>query len=422
MWLLSKLLERIIKLGQLTIIDHRGTVRVFGSLDPTMPNVVVRFTDAGAPNFVARNPRLGAGEAYMDGRMLVEQGDIRDLLTIFRGNGRWEDGNAGLKSRGILRRGFAHLNGQLDRLNWQLRSRRNVAHHYDLDDRLYSLFLDKDRQYSCGYFATGTEALEDAQAAKLGHIAAKLHLAPGQRVLDIGSGWGGMALFLNRVADVDVLGITLSQEQLKVARGRAEQAGVADRVKFELVDYRAIEGEFDRIVSVGMFEHVGPQHYGTFFRKCRSLLSPQGVMLLHSIGRIGKPGVTDAWTMKYIFPGGYNPSLSEIVKASETTRMILTDVEVLRLHYAFTLDHWFERTVAHRDEIIGLYDERFFRMWEFYLAGAASAFRFGGLVNFQMQYVRDRHAIPITRDYMSEAEQVIMQRMHPVGRISKANN
>jgi cyclopropane-fatty-acyl-phospholipid synthase len=411
MWLLSKLLKRIIKRGQLTLIDHRGKTRVFGVPDPAMPHVVVRFTDKAAPNFVARNPRLGAGEAYMNGRMVVEQGDIRDLLTIFRGNGRWEDGNNGLKAKGVLRQALGYVQGRVDRLNWQLRSRRNVAHHYDLDDRLYSLFLDTDRQYSCGYFATGKETLDEAQSSKLAHIAAKLHLAPGQRVLDIGCGWGGMALFLNRVADVDVLGITLSEEQLKVARQRAAAAGVADRVKFELIDYRAMTGQFDRIVSVGMFEHVGPQHYGTFFRQCRALLSADGVMLLHTIGRMGKPGVTDPWTMKYIFPGGYNPALSEIVKASEPTRMIVTDVEILRLHYAMTLDQWFERTVAHRAEITALYDERFYRMWAFYLAGAASAFRYGGLVNFQLQYVRDRHALPITRDYMGAAEKLFAPRI-----------
>lgn len=404
MWILPKLLKRLIKRGQLTIVDYKGHSRTFGTPDPAMPDVVVRFTDRSAPDFIARNPRLGAGEAYMEGRLVVDRGDIRDLLTIFRGNGTWEGGNAGVRTKGVLRRTFDQVRGRLDRLNWQLRSRRNVAHHYDLDDRLYSLFLDADRQYSCAYFRQGDEPLAVAQQDKLAHIAAKLHLKPGQRVLDIGCGWGGMALYLHRTFDVDVMGITLSEEQLKVARQRAADAGVSDRVKFELLDYRAVEGRFDRIVSVGMFEHVGPRHYQTFFRKCRSLLEEDGVMLLHTIGRMGKPGVTDPWTLKYIFPGGYNPSLSEIVAASEPTRMIVSDVEVLRIHYALTLDHWYDRTCARRDDIIALYDERFFRMWQFYLAGAASAFRFGGLVNFQIQYVRNRHALPITRDYMFEKE------------------
>ena len=224
-------------------------------------------------------------------------------------------------------------------------------------------------------------------------------------MLDIGCGWGGMALYLNRVADVDVLGITLSEEQLKVARQRAADAGVADRVKFELIDYRALTGSFDRIVSVGMFEHVGPRDYRTYLAKCRDLLSDDGVMLLHTIGRLGGPGVTDAFTAKYIFPGGYNPALSEIVRANEGLRFLLTDVEVLRLHYAHTLDHWYDRTVAARDEIVRLYDERFYRMWTFYLAGAGAAFRFGGLVNYQLQFAKNRHALPITRDYMIAEEQ-----------------
>lgn len=223
-------------------------------------------------------------------------------------------------------------------------------------------------------------------------------------MLDIGCGWGGMALYLNRVADVDVLGITLSEEQLKVARRRAEEAGVADRVRFELMDYRAVQGRFERIVSVGMFEHVGAPYYETFFRKCRSLLAEDGVMLLHTIGRMGKPARTDAWTAKYIFPGGYNPALSQIVAASERTRLILADVETLRLHYAHTLRHWYDRTNAARDAIVQLYDERFLRMWQFYLAGAICAFRNGGLVNYQLQYIRSRDAVPITRDYMVEAE------------------
>jgi cyclopropane-fatty-acyl-phospholipid synthase len=279
-----------------------------------------------------------------------------------------------------------------------------VAHHYDLSDRLYDLFLDVDRQYSCAYFTDPGNSLDLAQADKKAHIAAKLHLKPGQRVLDIGCGWGGMALYLNRVAEVEVLGITLSEEQLKVARGRAEQAGVADRVKFELIDYRRVEGRFDRIVSVGMFEHVGVPHYRTFFRKCRALLSEEGVMLLHTIGRMGRPGTTDAFTTKYIFPGGYNPALSEIVAASEQEKMIAADVETLRYHYAHTLAHWYRRTAEKEAEIVALYDERFFRMWQIYLAGAYVAFRYGGMVNYQIQYLRHRDAVPITRDYIFEEE------------------
>ena len=252
-----------------------------------------------------------------------------------------------------------------------------------------------------------SNSLEQAQSDKKAHIASKLHLKPGQRVLDIGCGWGGMALYLNRVADVDVVGVTLSEEQLRVARARAEAAGVADRVRFELIDYRALTGTFDRIVSIGMFEHVGVPHYPAFFLKCRELLAEEGVMLLHTIGRLGVPGKTDAFTLKYIFPGGYNPALSEIVAASEPARLIVSDVEALRLHYGMTLDHWYDRTMAAREAIVALYDERFFRMWTFYLAGARAAFVHGNLCNYQIQYIRNRRAVPIIRDYMREVEQVL---------------
>ena len=254
------------------------------------------------------------------------------------------------------------------------------------------------------YWTDPASTLERAQQDKLAHIAAKLALKPGQRVLDIGCGWGGMALYLNRVADVDVVGVTLSAAQIKVARQRAEAAGVAGRVKFELIDYRDVTGQFDRIVSVGMFEHVGPASYESFFRKCRNLLTDDGVMLLHTIGRMGTPGVTDGWTAKYIFPGGYSPSLSEIITASETASLIATDVETLRLHYAYTLREWYKRVVEHRAEIEALYDARFFRMWQFYLAGAATSFEGGSMCNFQVQYARRRDTLPITRDYMALAE------------------
>ncbi len=404
MWLLSKLLRPVVKRGQLTLIDASGKSYVFGMADGAFPTVVARFTDKGVLNAIARNPRLGFGEAWIDGRIVMETGDIADLLTLFRSNAPWEKGQKVLRPKGPLRRALGVIGGKFDRINWERKSKRNVAHHYDLNDRLYDLFLDADRQYSCAYFTDPTNSLEGAQLDKKAHIAAKLALAPGQRVLDIGCGWGGMALYLNRVAGVEVLGVTLSEEQLKVARDRADAAGVADKVKFELIDYRKVAGQFDRIVSVGMFEHVGPRHYGEFFYKTRELLSEQGVMLLHTIGRMGKPGTTDPFTAKYIFPGGYNPSLSEILAASQSARMIATDVEVLRLHYAYTLEEWYRRTTAAEDAITALYDARFFRLWQFYLAGAASAFRFGGLVNFQVQYVRNRNALPITRDYMAEAE------------------
>jgi cyclopropane-fatty-acyl-phospholipid synthase len=295
---------------------------------------------------------------------------------------------------------------RLFKTNTLKRARRNVSHHYDLSDELYELFLDEDKQYSCAYFTDPKNSLEKAQLDKKAHIAAKLALEPGQRVLDIGCGWGGMALYLNKVADVDVLGVTLSEHQLKIARERAASAGVADRVKFELQDYRLIEEQFDRIVSVGMFEHVGVQHYDEFFAKCRKLLKPDGVMLLHTIGKLGDPsGSPDPFTDKYIFPGYHIPALSEMLTASQKVRLIASDIENLRLHYALTLEHWLDRAAKARKQIIAMYDERFMRMWDYYLAGGIVMFESGAACNYQVQYIRERTALPITRDYMSEAEQ-----------------
>ncbi|MGC6330484.1 class I SAM-dependent methyltransferase [Rhizorhabdus sp. FW153] len=403
MSLFDRFAGHLFKRGEMTIILADGEARHYGTPDPALKPVTIRFVDRGVPAFIARNPHLHAAEAFMEGRLVIEQGDIRDLVDLVRANGRWEEGRITLRGtfRHLIR---DRLRAMVQSVNWATRSKSNVAHHYDLNDRLYDLFLDADRQYSCAYFTGPDVDLDTAQADKKAHIAAKLHLSPGQRVLDIGCGWGGMALYLNRAADVDVLGITLSEEQLKVARQRAADAGVSDRVKFELIDYRALEGKFDRIVSVGMFEHVGVPQYETFFAKCRDLLTEDGVMLLHTIGRLGVPGKTDAFTLKYIFPGGYNPALSEIVAASEPARMIVTDVETLRLHYGMTLDRWYDRTVAARDAIVALYDERFYRMWTFYLAGARAAFYHGNLCNYQVQYVRNRRTLPITRDYMIDTE------------------
>lgn len=410
MWLLDKLLRRVVKTGELSLTTAAGKEYRYGARDPGRPTVAARFTDRRVPFDIIYDPALGAGEAYMNGRLVLERGDLLDLVTLFQGDSPWDKGRANESKVSRLING---IRARAGRLNWQHRSRRNVAHHYDLSDQLYDLFLDADRQYSCAYFVDPTRDLEEAQAAKKAHIAAKLCLSPGQRVLDIGCGWGGLAFYLNQVADVDVLGITLSQEQLGVARRRALELGVADRVKFELLDYRNVQGPFDRIVSVGMFEHVGPPHYVTFFRKCRDLLTEDGVMLLHTIGRMGGPGVTDAWTTKYIFPGGYSPALSEIVGASERTKLIAADVETLRLHYAHTLKIWYDRVTEKQPEIEALYDARFFRMWQFYLAGAWAAFRYGGLANFQVQFIRSRDALPITRNYMTEAEDRLTNDVRP---------
>jgi len=403
MALFDRFLAHRVKRGVLTIIRPDGSRVALGEPDPDLSDVTVRFTDRAAEFAILSNPGLAAAELFMDGRLVIEAGDIRALVHLLKGNDLWEEGRASLSpilpvrmAKGVLRR--------IDRINDARRSKRNVAHHYDLSDRLYDLFLDADRQYSCAYFTDAGAGLEQAQADKKAHIAAKLALESGMRVLDIGCGWGGTALYLHAKTGAEVLGVTLSEEQLTVARGRAMEAGVADKVRFELTDYRHVTGTFDRIVSIGMFEHVGPVHYRTYLKKCRDLLTGDGVMLLHTIGRLGNPGVTDDFTAKYIFPGGYNPALSEIVRANEGLRFLITDIEVLRLHYALTIDIWYDRTVAARDAIVTLYDERFYRMWLFYLAGAGAAFRYGHYANYQIQFARNRHALPITRDYMFEEE------------------
>ena len=377
-------------------------------------HLTVRFTDRKVAFDLLKNPRLGLGEAYMDGRLVIEDGTILDLLEMIVGSNRWEDWGEGRKA---ISKGKISL-AKLFKRNNLKRARRNVAHHYDLKDELYELFLDEDKQYSCAYFTDPANSLERAQLDKKAHIAAKLALQPGQRVLDIGCGWGGMALFLHKVAGVDVLGVTLSEHQLKIARERASAAGVSDHVKFELIDYRLLDETFDRIVSVGMFEHVGIKHYDEFFAKCRELLKPDGVMLLHTIGKLGEPSSSpDPFTDKWIFPGYYLPSLSDMTTASEKVRLIPSDVENLRLHYALTLRHWLERATKARAKIEKMYDARFFRMWEFYLAGGIVMFENGAACNYQVQYIRDRRALPITRDYMLETE----RRYREIGAASSAS-
>jgi len=396
--MIERLIDKLMSKGQLTLVMPDGKRRTYGPGGGK--SLRVRVTDRKTLFAIARNPRLGLGEAYMDGRLIVEDGTILDLMRLVVGANRWEDKG---KGRAAMNKGKGKWKA-LFRRNKAKASRRNVAHHYDIGNDLYRLFLDEDMQYSCAYFTDPANSLEQAQADKKAHIAAKLFLKPGQKVLDIGCGWGGMALYLNRVANVDVLGITLSEEQLKVARRRAEEAGVSGRVKFELIDYRELDGTFDRIVSVGMFEHVGAAHFDEFFAACRNLLADDGVMLLHTIGKYGKAAAPDPFTDKWIFPGYHLPSISQLAAATERQRLITSDFEMLRVHYAYTLQHWLERTRANRDKIIALHDERFFRMWEFYLSGGVVAFESGSMCNFQAQYIRDRNALPITRDYMIEKE------------------
>ena len=400
MSVIGKLIDTLLKEGSITVVEPAREPRTYGPGGGK--HLTIRLADRKVVFDLLRNPRLAAGEAYMDGRLNVEGGTILDLLEMITRSNRWEEGGRGRKIYGKSK--LKKLTA-LIRRNDPRRSRRNVAHHYDLGNELYETFLDADMQYSCAYYTDPNNRLEQAQADKKAHIAAKLNLKAGQKVLDIGCGWGGTALYLHRVAGVDVLGITLSERQLEVARKRAKDAGVADHVRFELIDYRALDGQFDRIVSIGMFEHVGARHYDEFFSKCARLLKPDGVMLLHTIGRLGGTSTApDPFTDKYIFPGYHIPSLSQMSASSARARLITSDVEILRLHYAYTLREWLRRTRAARDKIVAMYDERFFRMWEFYLSGGVVMFETGAGCNYQVQYVRDRNALPITRDYMAAAE------------------
>ncbi|WP_395621888.1 class I SAM-dependent methyltransferase [Sphingomonas daechungensis] len=397
MALIGRFIEQILPVGSITLVQPDGGRETYGPGGGK--HVTVRLHDRRAAFELFRNPRLKLGEHYMDGRLTIEDGTILDLLELIVGAKPWEQG----KRKG-LGKGKAKAFKRFFRRNDPTKSRRNVAHHYDIGNQLYELFLDRDLQYSCAYFTDPDNSLEQAQEDKKAHIAAKLYLKPGQKVLDIGCGWGGTALYLNRVADVDVLGITLSEEQLKVARQRARDAGVSDRVRFELIDYRHLDGHFDRIVSIGMFEHVGAAHYDEFFAKCRDLLTDDGVMLLHTIGKLGGPGTPDPFTDKWIFPGYHLPSLSQMSTSTEKVKLIASDFEMLRLHYAYTLREWLRRFTNAHDKVVELYDEKFFRMWEFYLAGGIVMFESGAACNYQVQYIRDRRAVPITRDYMAEAE------------------
>lgn len=398
---LVRFLANLLRSGQLTLIDVKGRRVSLGRRDaatpPDEPHVVVRFADRRTELKIAADPGLYAGEAYMDGRLIVESGTIYDLLAIVTRN-------AGRSVAGGLLERWRHRWGprlrRLQQSNPIARARANVAHHYDLSRALYERFLDRDLQYSCGYFERPDMPLEAAQEAKKRLIARKLLMRDGQRVLDVGCGWGGLALSLAQAAKVEVLGITLSREQLEHARARAAAAGLGDRVRFELSDYREVEGTFDRIVSVGMFEHVGEPHYDEYFAAIRARLSPDGVALVHSIGRSDGPGATNPWIRKYVFPGGYSPALSETIPAIERSGLWLTDLEIWRMHYAETLRHWRARFAAKRAEIAALYDERFCRMWEFYLAGSECAFRYQGHVVFQAQLARSVDAVPPTRAYM----------------------
>lgn len=397
--LLTNVLNRVIKVGTLNLIDAYGKKHIFKGADG--PSVSIRLHDPSLPRKIAFNPQLHAGEAYMNGSLTVEDAGIYDFLDFMARNIRASGGWASLPR---LKSIFDFAVRNLHQFNPEGWARYNVAHHYDLSEQFYDLFLDADKQYSCAYFEDGTETLETAQDLKKRHIAAKLLLQPGQRVLDIGSGWGGMGFYLAENADVTVTGVTLSTEQLKASRRRAAAKSLDGRVEFHLRDYRKQEGIFDRIVSVGMFEHVGVRHYGEFFSKVNRLLKDDGVALLHTIGRLHGPGVTCPWIRKYIFPGGYNPALSEIVTATEKCGLYVTDVETLRLHYAETLKRWRRRFLANRDQAARLYDERFCRMWEYYLSCSEVAFRHLGLAVFQIQLAKNMDSVPLSRTYIGDWE------------------
>lgn len=402
MRLLGNMLQKFVKTGTLTVIDAAGRRHVFSG-EPG-PQVTMRFHDPKLPNKIFRNPELAVGEAYMDGTLTFEGGSVYDFLYLFSLN----RGSLGSYPLQILVRRVSRLLRSVQQHNPVGKAEKNVAHHYDISRELYKLFLDEDMQYSCAYFLHEDDTLEQAQRQKKNHLASKLLLRPGQKVLDIGCGWGGLALHLAQAADVEVLGVTLSKEQLAVARERAAALGLEDRVRFELRDYRHVEETFDRIVSVGMFEHVGVNHYPEFFAKVGSLLARDGVAVLHSIGRMSPPGSTSPWIRKYIFPGAYAPSLSEVFRAVEQKQLWVADVEVLRLHYARTCHEWYLRFQANRDKALRLYDERFCRMWEFYLAAVEMTFRHGSAMVFQMQLCHRRDAVPLTRDYITDSDRSLL--------------
>ncbi len=395
---LEVVLRSVMRHGTLRLTTSRGTTLEFG--DGTGAPVAVRFKTRAAEWAVLLDPELAVAECYMDGTLVIERGSIADFLALAFSQDHSGKPPGWMRLQWLLR----YLWRRLAQFNPPTRARKNVAHHYDLDQRLYALFLDADRQYSCAYFEHPEQSLDDAQLAKKRHLAAKLLARPGARVLDIGSGWGGLGLYLAEICRARVTGITLSQEQFALSRRRADEKDLAGRIEFRLQDYRDVEDKFDRIVSVGMFEHVGVGFYDAFFRKCAQLLSDKGVMLLHSIGRSEGPGITNPWISKYIFPGGYIPALSEVLPAVERAGLLVTDIEILRLHYAETLKHWRERFLAHREDLLKTYDERFVRMWEFYLAASEMTFREQGMMVFQLQLTKRQGVVPITRDYIGREE------------------
>lgn len=397
--LIETFLGRLIKKGELTVLTADGRKRVFRGREP-LHKVTIRFMDKQVERQIALNPQMAVPEAYVDGRLLVEEGDLRDFLDLCVVN--LEEGLP--LSGSTVANWFGHWGRRIQQFHTFRRAKSNVAHHYDLSGALYELFLDSEREYTCAYFRAGSEDIEQAQRDKERHIAAKLLLKPGHKVLDMGCGWGSLGLFLAATHGVDVTGVTLSEEQHAYANERAAGRGLAGQARFQLQDYRKATGKFDRIVSIGMMEHVGINHFHGMFRKVRDLLTDDGVALIHCIGRKDGPSVNHPWLTKYIFPGSYAPALSEVLPAVERSKLWVTDIEILRLHYAFTLKRWRELFLANWDKVAALYNERFCRMWDVYLVGTELFFsRQDGFI-FQIQLAKDRWAVPLTRDYIYEAE------------------
>ena len=403
MFPLSNMMKSFVRVGTLKIIDADGKVHVFSGQPG--PNVTMRLSDRSLYHKLVFNPELNAGEAYMDGRMSFEDSTLRDFLTLFSLN---RLSLASYPLQKVLRR-VSRMFKKGQQANPIGKAQQNVAHHYDLGNDFYKLFLDEGLQYSCAYFTNDDNTLEQAQRNKLRLLAAKLNLSPGLKILDIGCGWGDLALYLARLADVEVVGVTLSKEQFELANARARKAGLDNRVRFELKDYRKVEDRFDRIVSVGMFEHVGVHHYGEFFGKINELMDDDGLALIHSIGHMSPPGTASPWLRKYIFPGAYSPALSEVFEVVEQNSLWVTDLEFLRLHYAKTLAHWGQRFEDNRDKVEAMYDARFARMWEFYLISAEMMFRTGSQLVFHMQLARTRDAAPIVRDYITDLQRAYEQ-------------
>lgn len=383
----SKVLNSLIQKGQLTVVRHDGSEEVYGE---GLPSATIRLKNKSTLSKILRNPYLNLGETYMDSSWDLDGASLRDLLNLFRRNVDQQSPNTGVKALFSLLQSWNTLRSSVG----------NIKHHYNLDEELFSGFLDEDMHYSCAYFGEGVQSLEDAQQSKCRHLMQKLRLSPGDHVLDIGCGWGSLAMYLAENADVKVTGITLSDAQVEVARRRSQERNLQDKVEFNLQDYRTHDGKYDAIVSVGMFEHIGRRNFRTYFKKVYEMLKDDGIAVIHTIGNYTYPQATNPWIERYIFPGGYIPSLSEVMRAIELEGLVTSDIEVWRRHYARTLEQWNERFQRIRERIKQKYDERFCRMWEFYLSACQSAFEESDLVVYQIQLGLKNDTVPLTRDYL----------------------